>query len=125
MSVFICGMTCFGQICFIIKWFKIVKTNDNNDRLWEGQARGLEMNLGERTLPDPLVSDGHLQQLYKPQSNGENQLSYLCPTARYISSNIIPQENRFPYLSSVSSKNLPESQVLPSTIVHQNERTKH
>ncbi len=41
-------------------------TNNNDVRLWEGQACGLEMNLGERILPDPLMSDSQLQQLYKP-----------------------------------------------------------
>ena len=47
-------------------------TNNTNDRLWEGQECILEMNLGERSLPDPLVSDGHLQQLYEPWSEDEN-----------------------------------------------------
>ncbi len=121
MFVFIHGITCFG----LIKWFKIDMMNNNNDRLWEGRARGPEINLVERTFPDPLVSDGHLQQLYEPRINDENQLSYLQPPTRHISTNIVPQRNEFPYLSSVSSNYPPESQVLPSNIVHQNERTKH
>ncbi len=88
---------------------------------WDWWACG----IGERTVPIPLVSDCHLQQLYKPQSNDENQLSYLPPPTRYNSSNIIPQENGFPSPSSVCSNNLQEYQVLRSTIVHQNDRTKH
>ncbi len=72
-------------------------TNNNNDTLWAGQASGLEMNLGERTLPDPFVSDGHVQQIYDPWSNDENQLSPLHLPARYTSSNIVPQGNGFPF----------------------------
>ncbi len=83
------------------------------------------MNLGERTLPDTFVSDGCLRQIYDPRSNDENQLSSLCLPAGYSSSNIVPQGNGVPYPPSVSSNNLPELQVLPTTIVHQNERMKH
>ena len=100
-------------------------TNNNNDLLWEGRACKLEMNVGERTLPDPLVSDGHLRRIYDPWSNDENQLSSLHPPARYTSSNIIPQGNGVPYPPSVSSNYLPESGMLPTTIVHQDERIKH
>ena len=35
-------------------------TNNNDDSLWEGQARRLEMNFGERRFPDTFASDGHL-----------------------------------------------------------------
>ena len=125
LLIFILGITCFGPICFVIKWFRRDITNNNNDMLLEGRTHGLEMILGERTLHDPFVSDGLLQQVYETWSNDENQLSCLCPPARYTSCNIIPQGNGFPYPSSASSDNLPESQVLTSTIVHQNERTKH
>lgn len=97
-------------------------TNNNDDTLWEG---GLETNISERTLPDPFVSDGHLRQIYDSQSNVANQLSDLHTPARYISSNIVSQGDGFPYPSSVSSSYLPESQVLPNTIINQNERTKH
>ena len=83
------------------------------------------MNLGERTLPDTFVSDGHLWPIYNPRSNDENQLSSLYPPAGYTSSNIVPQGNGFPYPSSVSSDYLPESRMLPTTIVHQKERMKH
>ena len=89
------------------------------------RARRLEMNFGERTLPDTFVSDGRLRQIYDPRSNDENQLSSLCPPAGYTTSNIVPHGNGFPYSLSVSSDYLPESQVLPTTIVHQNERMKH
>ena len=71
------------------------------------------------------MSDGRLWQIYDPRSNDENQLSSLRPPAGYTSSNIVPQGNGFPYPLSVSSNYLPESQVLPTTIVHQNERIKH
>ena len=98
---------------------KIDMTNNNNDdSLWEGQARRLEMNLGERTLPDTFVSDGRLRQIYDPRSNDENQLSSLHPPAGYTSSNIVPQGNGVPYPPSVSSDYLPESRMLPTTIVH-------
>ena len=83
------------------------------------------MNLGERTLPDSFVSDGCLRRIYDHLSNDENQLSSLRPPAGYTSSNIVPQGNGIPYPPSVSSDYLPESQVLPTTIVHQNERIKH
>ena len=98
---FIRRITCFGAICFVIKWFKIDMTNNNNDLWWEGWACRLEMNLGERTLPDTFVSDGHLRWIYDPQSNDKNQLSSLHPPARYTSSNIVPQGNGFPYPPSV------------------------
>ena len=84
-------------------------TNNIDDLLWEGQAHRLEMNLGERTLPDTFVADGRLWQIYDPQSNDENQLSSLRPPASYTSSNIVPQGNRVPYPPSVSSNYLPES----------------
>ncbi len=90
-------------------------TNNNDDSLWEGQARRLETNFDERALPDTLVSDGHLRQIYDPRSNDENQLSSLCPPAGYTSSNIVPQGNGFPYPPSVSSNYLPESQMLTTT----------
>ena len=83
------------------------------------------MNLGERTLPDTFVSDGHLWRIYDPQSNDENQLYSLCPPAGYTSSNIVPQGYGVPYPPSVSSDYFPESQMLPTTIVHQNLRMKH
>ena len=71
-------------------------TKNNDDRLWEGRACGLEMILVEGTLPDRLVSDGHLQRIYEPRTNYENQLSYLHPPARHISSNTVPQGDEFP-----------------------------
>ena len=100
-------------------------TNNNDDSLWEGRACRLEMNFGERTLPDTFVSDGCLWRIYDPLSNDENQLSSLHPPARYTSSNIVPQGNGVPYSPSVSSNYLLKSQMFPTTIVHQNERIKH
>ena len=114
-----------GEYALLLNGSKIDMTNNNDDSLWEGRACRLEMNLGERTLPDTFVSDGRLRRIYDPQSNDENQLSSLCPPARYTSSNNVPQGNGFPYPLSVSSNYLPEYQVLPTTIVHQNERMKH
>ena len=70
-----------GEYALLLNGSKIDMTNNNNDSLWEGRARRLEMNLGERTLPDTFVSDGHLWQIYDPQSNDENQLSSLRPPA--------------------------------------------
>ena len=124
LFVFICRITALDQYALMLNGSKIDMTNNNDDSLWEGQAHRLEMNLGERTLPDTSVSDGHLWQIYDPWSNDENQLSYLHLPARYTSSNIVPQSTGFPHPPSVSSNYLPESQVLPSTIAHQNERTK-
>ena len=83
------------------------------------------MNLGERTLTDTFVSDGRLRQIYDPRSNDENQLSSHHWPAGYTFSNIVTQGNGFPYPSSVPSNYLQESQVLSTTIVHQNKRMKH
>ncbi len=113
------------NLLFLLNGLKIDMTNNNDDSLWEGQAHRLEMNLGERTLHDTFVSDGHLWQIYDPRSNDENQLSSLRPPARYTSSIIVPQGNGFHYPLSVSSDYLPKSRMFPTTIVHQNERMKH
>ena len=114
-----------GKYALLLNGSKIDMTNNNYDSLWEGRAHRLEMNLGERTLPDTFVSDGHLWQIYDPQSNDENQLSSLHPPARYTSSNIVPQGNGVPYSPSVSSNYLPKSRMFPPTIVHQHEIIKH
>ena len=100
-------------------------TNNIDDSLRKGRARRIEMNFGERTLPDTFVSDGHLRQIYDPQSNDENQLSSLHPPVRYTFSNIVPQGNGVPHPPSLSSNYLLKSQMFPPTIVHQNERIKH
>jgi len=114
-----------GEYALLLNGSKIDMTNNNNDSLWEGRARRLERNFGERTLPDTFVSDGRLRQIYDPRSNDENQLSSLRPPAGYTSSNIVPQGNGDPYSPSVSSNYLPKSRMFPPTIVHQNERIKH
>ncbi len=63
-----------GKYALLLNGSKKDMTNNNDDSLWEGRARRLEMNLSERTLPDTFVSDGHLRQIYDPQSNNKNQL---------------------------------------------------
>ncbi len=70
-----------GKYALLLNGSKIDMTNNINDSLWEGQARRLEMNLGERTFPDSLVSGGRIGQIYDPRSNDENQLSSLRPPA--------------------------------------------
>ena len=111
-----------GEYALLLNGSKIDMTNNNDDSLWEGQACRLEMNLGERTLPDIFVFDGRLQQIYDPRNNDENQLSSLRLPDRYTSSNIVPQGNGVPYSPSVSSNYLPKSRMFPPTIVHQNRR---
>ena len=114
-----------GKYALLLNGSKIDMTNNNDESLWEGRACRLEMNSGERTLPDTFVSDGRLRRIYDPQSNDENQLSSLCPPAGYTSSNIVPQGNGVPYSPSVSSNYLPKSRMFPPTIVHQNKKIKH
>ena len=70
-----------GEYALLLNGSKIDMINNNDDSLWEGQACRLAMNLGERTLPDTIVSDGHLRRIYDPRSNDENQLSSVCPPA--------------------------------------------
>ncbi len=58
-----------------------------------------------------------------PQSNDENQLTYLLLPAIYTSSSISGQWVSLSPFCILQL--LPESQVLTTTIVHQNERIKH